>query len=59
MPAKIDLDKRTVTIDVPAVVPPRDMRAALHRVLDEALDAFIPYRTPGDDAPEHGGEGGK
>lgn len=57
MPAKIDLDGRTVTIDVPSVVPPRDMRAALHRLLDEALDAFIPHGSAVDDAPEPPTEG--
>lgn len=40
--AKVDLDKREITIAVPAVVAPRDMRAALHRILDEALDCFLP-----------------
>lgn len=39
---RINPDARKIIFTVPAVVPPRDMRHALHRLLDEALDSFLP-----------------
>lgn len=41
MAAKIDVGTRKITLDVPELIPSREARAALHRLLDEALDAFL------------------
>lgn len=38
--AKVNHEKREITITVPRPSPPADMRAALHRLLDSAIDAL-------------------
>lgn len=39
-PITIDHDKRQITFQIGRVIPPTDMRANYHRLLDLALDAL-------------------
>lgn len=53
--AKINAERREILFTgIPRIIPPRDMRANLHRLLDEALDAFRGGTEP---APLAEGEG--
>ncbi len=39
-PVTIDHDNRRITFQIGKVIPPTDMRATYHRLLDQALDAL-------------------
>ena len=58
-PVTIDHDKRQITFQIGKVIPPTEMRANFHRLLDLALDALamshceIKEIADGEDTPTH------
>ncbi len=54
-PVTVDHDNRRITFQIGKTIPPTDMRAMHHRLLDQALDAlaggeFVPLA---DETPAH------
>ena len=49
---RIKPETREIIFVAPTVIPPRDARAALHRLLDEALDSFAGTPPPAEETAE-------